>query len=120
MPGLVPQPQVRAREAEHGNPPPGLKALPGGGHGPGGQPPLLLTVPTAPPAPLDHALIAAHMTSLYGVPVPVRVAATTAVRIADGLDLPDPTAYVLQVLDAAPHLFRPEIPDARRHAAGDS
>lgn len=58
------------------------------------------------------------MTDLYGVPVPVRVAATTAVRIADGLDLPDPTAYVLAALDATPDAYRPDIPAARRRAAG--
>jgi hypothetical protein len=119
----VPQPQVRAREAGDERSHSGLQALQGGGRpgrGTPGQSPLLLTVPTAPLAPLDHALIAAHMTELYGVPVPVRVAATTAVRIADGQDLPDPTAAVLAALDADPDRYRPAIPDARRRAAGDS
>jgi hypothetical protein len=116
----VPQPQVRAREAgANDHPSPQLQAIEGGGHGQaGGQAPLLLSVHTGPAAPLDHALIAGHMTDLYGVPVPVRVAATTAVRIADGLDLPDPTAYVLAALDATPDAYRPDIPAARRRAAG--
>lgn len=123
MPGPVPQPQVRAGDAGQDDSPPGLQALPGGGRpgrGSSAQPPLLLSVHTDPPTPLDHALIAAHMAELYGVPVPVHVAATTAVRISDGHDLPDPTGHVLQALEADPDRYRPDIPDARRRAAGDT
>jgi hypothetical protein len=68
------------------------------------------------PAPLDHALIAAHMTGLYGAPVPVRRAATTAVEILGDLDLPDPTAYVLAALDAEPGRYRPPLPPPGQYA----
>jgi hypothetical protein len=122
--GLVGQPQVGAREAAPQDQfSPGLQALPGGGRGPaGGQAPLLLSVHAGPPTPLDHSLIAAHMTALYSAPVPVRRAATTAVEILGDLDLPDPTAYVLGVLDADPARYRPTLPPAlpapRRRAGG--
>jgi hypothetical protein len=123
----VAQPQVGAREAatqDHFSP--GLQALPGGGRGPVGdrQAPLLLSVQGGHASPLDHSLIAAHMTALYGAPVPVRRAATTAVEIVGDLDLPDPTTYVLGVLDADPGRYRPTLPASnpapRRRAAGDT
>lgn len=121
--GPVPQPQVRARETGQDESPATLQALAGGGRAPGGQPPLLLPVPD--PAPLDHALIAAHMTGLYGTPVPVRRAAHTAVEILGDLDPPDPTAHVLAALDADPGRYRPHLPlhptgrhASHRHATG--
>jgi hypothetical protein len=118
----VAQPQVGAREVvgNDDSSPPDLHAIDGGGKGGGrvGQAPLLMSVQD--PAPLDHALIAAHMTALYGTPVPVRLAATTAVQMTDHLDLPDPTAYVLAALDADPGRYRPPLPaaePARNHRA---
>jgi hypothetical protein len=120
--GPVPRPQVGAREADHDQPRPSsvLQALPGGGRSPGGQAPLLLPVPTAP-APLpDLARIADHMSELYGVVLPRRYAAPVALAVLEGagLDLTDPTAYVIAALDADPEQYRPPMPD--RRAVGDS
>jgi hypothetical protein len=119
--GPVPRPQVGARKADHDQPRPSsvLQALPGGGRSPGGQSPLLLPVPTAP-APLpDLARIADHMSELYGVVLPRRYAAPVALAVLEGagLDLPDPTAYVIAALDADPDRYRPPID---RRAVGDS
>lgn len=129
--GPVPQPQVGARAApSHDEPPPApagptLQALPGGGRSPGGghQAPLLLTVHTTATAPAptpDLARIAEHMSELYGVVLPRRYAAPVALAVLDGLDVPDPTAYVLAALTADPGRYRPPIPDAPPRAAGDS
>ncbi|WP_333771917.1 hypothetical protein [Streptomyces sp. IBSBF 2435] len=114
--GLVAQPQVGAREAAQDESAPGLQALPGGGRGPAGdhQAPLLLSVHTGPPALPDLARIADRMTALYGVIIPRRFAAPVALDVLGdlGLDLPDPTAYVIAALDADPDRYRPTEPRA--------
>lgn len=126
VPGPVPQPQVRAREAGKTDHPPGLQALPGGGHGPGGgQAPLLLTVHNAPAPTPDLARIAEHMTQLYGVVIPRRFAAPVALQVLALLDAPaDPTAAVIAALSADPDRYRPAIPDTApapdRRASGNS
>lgn len=124
LPGPVPQPQVRAREANaQDHFAPGLQAIEGGGRSTTrAQPPLLLPVPhgpEGPPAPLDARLLAERLTTVYGVPVRRDQALRLALEVLGGVTPLDPTGEVLAVIEADPERFRIHLPVGRR-AAGDS